>query len=61
MNTEKLWAEAIAKDYVPKGTSRVAALKKLDRQAKRPANIFAYSFGIAASLVAECQKDGHPA
>lgn len=27
------------------------ALKKLDRKAKLPANIFAYGFGIAAALI----------
>lgn len=52
MNTEKLWAEAIAKDYAPKNTSKMAALRKLNQRAKRPANVFAYTFGIAASLVA---------
>lgn len=52
MNTEKIWAESIAKDYAPKEDSKIIALKKLDRQAKRPANIFAYTFGITASLVA---------
>lgn len=28
------------------------ALKKLDRKAKRPANVFAYTFGIITSLIA---------
>ena len=28
------------------------ALKKLDAKAKRPANIFAYTFGVISSLVA---------
>ena len=51
MNTDKLYAEAIANEYAPKDTSKVVALKKLDRRAKRRANIFAYTFGIAMSLV----------
>ena len=52
MNTDKLIAEAIAKDYAPKSTSKLEALKKLDRKAKMPATIFAYTFGIIAALVA---------
>ena len=51
MNTNKILAEAIAKEYAPKDNSKILALKKLDNKAKLPANIFAYSFGIAASLV----------
>lgn len=51
MNTDKIFAEAIANEYAPKKTSKVVALKKLDRKAKCPANIFAYSFGVIMSLV----------
>ena len=51
MNTDKIFAEAIANEYEPKKTSKVVALKKLDRKAKNPANIFAYSFGVIMSLV----------
>ncbi|MCD7725413.1 MAG: dihydropteridine reductase [Clostridiales bacterium] len=52
MNTDKIFAEALANEYAPKDTSKVVALKKLDRKAKLPANIFAYSFGIIAALAA---------
>ena len=51
MNTDKIFAEAIANEYAPKDTSKVVALKKLDRKAKRKANIFAYTFGVAMALV----------
>lgn len=51
MNTDKIFAEAIASEYAPKDTSKVVALRKLDRKAKGPANIFAYSFGILMTLV----------
>ena len=51
MNTEKLYAESIAKDYSPKETSKIRALKKLDTKAKLPAIVFTYSFGINAALV----------
>jgi len=51
MNTDKIYAEAIANEYAPKDTSKVLALKKLDRKAKNKANIFAYTFGIVMTLV----------
>lgn len=51
MNTDKIYAEAIAGEYAPKDTSKVVALKKLDRKAKSRANIFAYTFGVAMTLV----------
>ena len=51
MNTDKILAEAIAKDYAPKDNSKIVALKKLDNRAKLPATIFTYSFGIISSLV----------
>lgn len=51
MNTDKIYAESIAKDYAPKDNSKIVALKKLDKKAKLPATIFTYSFGIFSSLV----------
>ena len=51
MNTDKIYAESIASEYAPKQTSKVVALKKLDRQAKLGANIITYSFGIISALV----------
>lgn len=51
MNTDKIIAESIAKDYAPKDDSKIIALKKLDNRAKRPAIVFAYTFGIVSSLV----------
>ena len=52
MNTDKIVAEAIAKDYAPKESCKLMALKKLDNKAKLPATIFTYSVGIISSLVA---------
>ena len=52
MNTDKIYAESVAKEYAPKNNSKIVALKKLDRKAKRPAEIFAYTFGIVSALVA---------
>ena len=51
MNTDKIFAEAIANEYAPKDTSKVVALRKLDRKAKSKANIFSYAFGTGMSLV----------
>ena len=51
MNTDKILAESIAKDYISKSSSKIAALKKLDRKAKLPATIFTYTFGIISSLI----------
>ena len=51
MNTDKIIAEAIAKDYAPKDNSKIIALKKLDNRAKLPAIIFTYSCGIISALI----------
>jgi len=52
MNTDKIYAEQIANEYSQKKESKVVALKKLDAKAKLPATVFAYTFGVIASLVA---------
>ena len=51
MNTDKTYAEKVAAEYAPKETSKVVALKKLDRKAKAGANIFGYTFGIIMTLL----------
>lgn len=51
MNTDKIIAESIAKDYAPRESSKIVALKKLDKKAKLPAVIFTYSWGIVSALV----------
>lgn len=51
MNTDKTYAEKVAAEYAPKETSKVVALKKLDRKAKMGANIFGYTFGIIMTLL----------
>lgn len=43
MNTDKIYAEAIANEYSVKNTSKVMALKKLDKKVK--------DFPLAVSLV----------
>ena len=51
MNTDKIIAESIAKEYAPKDNSKIVALKKLDNKAKLPATIFTYTCGIVSALV----------
>ena len=51
MNTDKIYAESIAKEYAPKDSSKIVALRKLDRQAKLPATIFTYTWGIIFTLI----------
>ena len=51
MNTDKIYAETLASEYAPKDTSKVTALKKLDRKAKLPAEVFTYTLGILSALV----------
>ena len=51
MNTDKIYAEQLANEYAPKGTSKVVALQKLDARAKLPATIFTYTFGILTALI----------
>ena len=51
MNTDRIYAESIAKEYAPKDNSKIVALRKLDRKAKRPATVFTYTWGILSSLI----------
>ena len=51
MNTDKIYAESIAKEYAPKDNSKIVALRKLDKKAKMPATIFTYTFGTISALV----------
>ena len=51
MNLDKVYAESIAKEYTPKETSKLTALKKLDAKAKKPARVFAWTFGTVSCLV----------
>ena len=51
MNTDKIFAESIAKEYAPKNNSKIVTLRKLDNRAKLPATVFTYTFGIACTIV----------
>lgn len=51
MNTDKIYAEQLANEYASKDASKVVDLRKLDKKAKLPANVFAYTFGVVSALV----------
>lgn len=53
MNADKVYAETIAKEYVPKLYYKTVALKKLDRKAKKQAVVFACTFGAVMALMLE--------
>ncbi|WP_026511795.1 MULTISPECIES: dihydropteridine reductase [unclassified Butyrivibrio] len=48
---DKVYAESVAKDYMPKETNKVRQLKKLDERAKLPAFITAMTLGIIGTLI----------
>lgn len=51
MNTDEIYAKLLAAEYAPTASRKLIALKKLDKRAKRPAVIFAYIFGVTATLI----------
>lgn len=51
-NLDAVYAERIAEEYAPKTESKVIRLRKLDAKVKKPANIFAYTFGVLSALLA---------
>ncbi len=51
MNTDKIYAEAIANEYSVKTSRKAIALQKLDRRVKRSARIAAVTVGITSLLL----------
>ena len=51
MNADRVYAETIAKEYVPKLHYKTVALKKLDRKARKRVAVFACIFGTAMALM----------
>lgn len=53
MEQEKQYAQQVRAEYAPgsEEEGKLEQLKKLDRAARRPAEIFAYTFGIVGALV----------
>lgn len=50
-NDQNFLVQKIRTQYTEKEHTQLDDLKALDRKVKRPANIFAYSFGTLAALV----------
>ena len=50
-NDQDFLIQKIRTQYTEKEYSKLDELKELERKVKRPANVFAYVFGIIASLV----------
>ena len=48
---DKVYAESVAKEYMPKETNKVRQLKKLDERAKLPAFVTAMTLGIIGILI----------
>ena len=48
---DKVYAESVAKEYMPKETNKVRQLKKLDERAKLPAFITAMTLGTIGTLI----------
>ena len=51
MNTDKIYAEAIANQYSVKTATKVNALKKLDKKVKLAPTVFTFVFGIISTLI----------
>lgn len=51
MNADRVYAETIAKEYVPKLHYKTVALKKLDRKARKRVAVFACTFGAVMALM----------
>ncbi|MBE6556901.1 MAG: dihydropteridine reductase [Ruminococcaceae bacterium] len=50
-NDQHFMAEKIRTQYMPKQTSELDELRRLDAKVKRPANVFAYVFGIISAII----------
>ena len=50
-NDQQFMAQKIRTQYMEKEPSELDALRKLDSKVKRPANVFAYTFGSISAVV----------
>ena len=50
-NDQEFIVQKIRTQYTEKESTQLDALKKLDAKVSRPANVFAYVFGIIAALI----------
>ena len=51
MNTDKIYAEAVANEYSVKTATKVTALKKLDQKVKLFPTVFTFTFGTVSALI----------
>ena len=51
MNTDKIYAKKIVSKYINPQSLKARQLKKLDKWIRKPAIIFAYTYGIISSLI----------
>ena len=50
-NDQQFMAQKIRTQYMEKTPSELDALRELDSKVKRPANVFAYTFGSVSAIV----------
>ena len=50
-NDQQFMAEKIRTQYMEKKSSELDALRELDAKVKRPANVFAYTFGSISAII----------
>ena len=50
-NDQQFIAQKIRAQYMEKAPSELDALRKLDTKVKRPANVFAYTFGSVSAII----------
>ena len=50
-NDQKFIAQRIRTQYMEKQSTELDALRELDAKVKRPANVFAYTFGSISAIV----------
>ena len=53
-NDQEFIAQKIRTQYTEKTTTAVDELKALDAKVKRPANVFAYIFGVVSAIIMGC-------
>lgn len=50
-NDQKILAQKICAQYTEKQHTELEALKELDKKIKRPANVFAYTYGSVSAII----------
>lgn len=53
-NDQQFMAQKIRAQYMEKQPSELEALRELDAQVKRPANVFSYVFGSISAVIMGC-------